>query len=172
MAFDLGSIIKAVAPTIATALGGPLAGAAVSFLAGKFGTESTQEAVQKAVEGFTAADTVKLKQLDLEFQEHMADLGIKIQLANLAVDVEEAKSESVFVAGWRPFVGWVCGFGLAYAAVILPALEFTAKVGFGYKGPFPVMDSLLLMQVLGTLLGMAGIRSYDKAKGNKSGMSG
>lgn len=163
-------IIKAVAPTIASALGGPLAGAAVSFIAGKFGTENTQEAVQKAVEGFTAADTVKLKALDLEFQEHMSDLGIKIDLAQIDVNKSEAQSEHWFVAAGRPAVIWVGAAAFAYAGIIEPFARFIAQVGFHYTGGFPVLDTTMMFQVLGSLLGIAGMRSFDKYQGVSSGL--
>lgn len=165
----MGDILKAVAPGIATALFGPLAGAAVSFLAGKFGTKETAEAVNERLANMTAADMVRLKELDLEFQAHMADLGIKLQLAQIGVNTEEAKSESIFIAGWRPAVGWVGAIGLAYVAVLEPIGRFIAKVGFDYTGAFPVIDTSLTMQVLSGLIGFGIMRSFDKAKGTATG---
>src|SRR5438445_11897369 len=99
----------------------------------------------------------------------MAENGIKLDLAQGAVNQEEAKSESLFVAGWRPAVGWICGAGLAYAAIVLPLMEFVSKVIFGYTGPFPAIDWALLGQVLIGLLGLGAMRSYDKKNGNGNG---
>ena len=121
MANAIVDLIRSVAPTIATALGGPLAGAAVGFLSNKLGlSENTVEAVQNAVAGMKPEDLVKMKQLDLDFQKFMAENNIKLDLAQLDVNKEEAKSTNWFVAGWRPGIGWVCGFALAYVAVLEP----------------------------------------------------
>ena len=161
---DMGWLAT-VAPTIATALAGPLAGAAVSFLAGKFGTEKTVEAVQSALSGMTGEQLVKLKEMELEFQKAMAENGIKIDLAQIEVNKLEASNASIFVSGWRPAIGWVCGIAFGYAAVLEPLARFIAQVGFGYVGLFPVIDTMLTLQVLGGLLGLAGLRSWDKKNG-------
>lgn len=159
---SLADIVRAVAPTIATALGGPLAGAAVSFLAGKFGlSEATQEKVQQVLAG---SDPVKLREIELEFQKFMADNVQKLQLAQIAVNQEEAKSTNWFVAGWRPFVGWICGVALAYVAVLEPMIRFVAQVGYGYRGAFPVIDTNLTMQVLLGMLGLAAARTFEKTR--------
>ena len=165
----MGDILKAIAPGIATALGGPLAGAAVSFLAGKFGTPNTAADVQKALEGFSAADIVQMKTLDNDFKMHMADLGIQLDTLQIGVNQTEAANTSIFVAGWRPFIGWVGGIGLAYAAIGLPLAEFVSKVCFNYTGAFPVFDTGLLAEVVFTLLGMGAMRSFDKTKGTDNG---
>lgn len=165
---SFGDILKSVAPAIASALGGPLAGAAVSFLAGKFGTEKTVEAVQQTLAGMTAADLVKMKELDFEFQRQMAEIGIKIDLAQIGVNSEEAKSTNWFVAGWRPFIGWTCGVGLAYVAVVEPIGRFIAQVWFAYAGAFPVIDTTLTMQVLLGMLGLGALRTTEKVKNSES----
>lgn len=74
----------------------------------------------------------------------------------------EAASQSIWVAGWRPFAGWVGGAALAYAAIIEPLFRFIAQVVFNYFGSFPVLDTTITMQVLFGLLGLGAYRSYDK----------
>lgn len=145
---------------LATALGGPLAGLAVGFIAKQFGVDP--EKVAEVVQG---ADPAKMKELDNQFKEYMAGLGIQLQLAQIAVNTEEAKSTNWFVAGWRPAVGWVGAFSLAYAAIIEPIARFTANVMYHYAGPFPVIDTNLTMQVLMGLLGLGAMRTYEKSKG-------
>ena len=76
----------------------------------------------------------------------------------------EAASSSVFVAGWRPFAGWVCGIGLAYVSIIEPVARLIATL-VGYTGAFPAIDTTLTMQVLLGMLGMGGLRTLDKIKG-------
>ena len=160
MAFS--DIIKAVAPTIATALGGPLAGAAVSFLADKFGvSDATQDKIQQILSG---TDPVRMRELELDFQKFMAENGIKLDLAQIEVNKEEAKSANWFIAGWRPATGWICAFGLGYVAVLEPLARFVAQVGFHYSGSFPAIDTTLTMQVLLGMLGLGAMRSTEKVK--------
>ena len=59
----------------------------------------------------------------------------------------------------------MCGAGLAYAALIEPFARFIAKVGFGYVGDFPVIDTNLTMQILMGMLGLGAMRSIEKIKG-------
>lgn len=88
-----------------------------------------------------------------------------LQVAQIEVNKEEAKSANWFVAGARPFVMWICAFALAYASVIEPIARFVAKVGFGYAGDFPVIDTDITMQVLFGILGLGAYRSFEKSKG-------
>ncbi len=91
-----------------------------------------------------------------------------IMLAQIDVNKEEAKSESVLVAGWRPAVGWIGAFGLGYAAIIDPFMRFISSVMFSYTGEFPAVDTNITMQILFGILGLGAMRSYDKVKGNGS----
>lgn len=86
-------------------------------------------------------------------------------MAQIEVNRTEASSNSVFVAGWRPFTGWVGGVGLAYSAVVEPLASWLAKVIFNYSGSFPVINNELLLYILGGMLGLGGMRSFEKAKG-------
>lgn len=77
----------------------------------------------------------------------------------------EAAHSSVFVAGWRPFIGWVCGFGLAWAFVVQPILVWAiTSFGLGIKN-LPVIDSDPLYQLVLAMLGMGGLRTFEKIKG-------
>ena len=164
---SFSDIFKVIAPTIATVLGGPLAGAAVSFLADKMGvSDATQDKIQELLSG---TDPVKLKELEYDFKKFMADNVQKLDLAQISVNVEEAKSQNLFVAGWRPAVGWIGAAGLAYAAILEPLLRFVSQVGFAYTGLFPVIDTMLTLQVLLGILGLGAMRSWDKKTGNGNG---
>lgn len=90
---------------------------------------------------------------------------VNLMLGQIEINKQEAQHTSVFVAGWRPFVGWVGGCGLAYAAILDPMMRFIAKVGFDYDGNFPEIDTTITMQVLFGLLGLGAYRSFEKAKG-------
>lgn len=160
---SLLDIFKDVAPALATALGGPLAGLAVGFVAKQFGVDP-----EKVAEVVQNADPVKMKELDNQFKMYMAGLGIELDKAQISVNMEEAKSTSWWTSGWRPYVGWVCGTSLAYVAILEPLIRFIATVGFSYHGIYPVIDTNLTMQVLLGMLGMSGLRSYDKKNGTAS----
>lgn len=89
----------------------------------------------------------------------------QLQIAQLDINKVEASSASLFVAGWRPAIGWICGVSLAYAAIIEPIARFIALVIFAYAGAFPVIDTDITMQILMGLLGLAGMRTFEKHKG-------
>ena len=112
----------------------------------------------------------QLELLKMQESGDLARLAAETDLAKMqiAVNVEEAKSGSLFIAGWRPMVGWCGALGLAYVAIIEPVARFVAQVGFGYTGAFPVIDTTITMQVLLGILGLSGMRSFEKAKGVES----
>jgi len=108
----------------------------------------------------TEVEKDKLAQLTLQLQAEWAN-----QLAQIEVNKIEAAASSLFVAGWRPMVGWVCGAGLAYAAILEPIARFIATVVCAYVGVFPVIDTGITLQILMALLGLGGMRTFEKFKG-------
>lgn len=80
------------------------------------------------------------------------------RIAQMEVNKAEASNGSVFVAGWRPFVGWVSGVGLAAQSIVIPLISTV----FGLKYE---LDTTLLIFTLGGMLGIGGMRSYEKVKG-------
>ena len=79
----------------------------------------------------------------------------------LKINAVEAAHRSIFVAGWRPFIGWVGGFSLAYAGILEPLMRFIATVA-GYEGDFPLIETASTITILMGMLGIGGMRSYDK----------
>lgn len=89
----------------------------------------------------------------------------KDRLAQIAVNQEEAKHSSLFVAGWRPFVGWVSAAGLAIHIIVLPISQMVLAM-LDSAVELPDFDTELILWILGGLLGIgSGLRSIDKAKG-------
>lgn len=88
----------------------------------------------------------------------------QLALAQIEVNKAEAASGSFFKGGWRPFVGWVCAVAFAYHFVIQPLLIFI----FSYAGieppDLPEFQMNTLLTVLGGLLGIGGLRTYEKQK--------
>lgn len=83
----------------------------------------------------------------------------------IALNQVEASHRSVFVAGWRPFVGWVCGFGLAYHFIIQPLLSFVLVVLGVDIGKLPEFDMASLQTILLGMMGLGGLRTFEKIKG-------
>lgn len=77
----------------------------------------------------------------------------------------EAQSRSLFVAGWRPFVGWVCGFALMYEYVLEDVLAWGFALWAPEVTPPNIEGSDELVTILVAMLGMAGIRTLEKTQG-------
>lgn len=99
------------------------------------------------------------------------ELDNSILLGQMAVNKEEAKHKSIFVAGWRPFIGWVGGAALAYQFVLYPLLLWVWSIGksggwiaLNIEAP-PVLDTSALLTVVMGMLGIGVMRSYDKKQG-------
>lgn len=92
------------------------------------------------------------------------DQEFQRDLAQVEVNKIEAQSDNIFKSGWRPFVGWTCATSFSLHFVIFPILNFII-VAFGYKEIVISFDMTTLMTVLGGLLGIGGLRTYEKLKG-------
>jgi len=117
--------------------------------------------------GEVVVDKDKAREIQLEIEKlaDKADERLHDQIiAQTEINKEEAKSSHLFVAGWRPFVGWTSGVGLGYATIIEPMMRFFASVN-GYTGQFPEFDTGLLITILGGMLGLAGMRTFEKHSG-------
>lgn len=81
----------------------------------------------------------------------------ELSKGQLEVNKAEAETGSLFIGGWRPFVGWICGLGLLYNVIIAQILGIWFTV--------PEVDASLLTPVLMGMLGMGAMRSYEKKSG-------
>jgi hypothetical protein len=84
--------------------------------------------------------------------------------AQTDVNAAEAQSSSLFVAGWRPAVGWVCCAALTWTYILQPIAAF-ALAQFGYLTALPRLDMGEMMPILLGMLGLGGMRSWEKTKG-------
>jgi hypothetical protein len=96
-------------------------------------------------------------------KEEQAQLIQEINKAQIEVNKVEAGSTNLFVSGWRPFVGWTCGIALCYHFVLQPFLTFLL-FSFGKPMELPVFDMGTLTTVLLGMLGLGGMRSFEKVK--------
>ena len=95
----------------------------------------------------------------LEKKIIMQRLAQKPALAQVELNKLEAQHRSIFVAGWRPFIGWVCGLGLFNTFIINPWLEWAT----GRAGPQLPLD--VMVELVVALLGLATIRMGEKLAG-------
>ncbi len=122
--------------------------------------------IDKIFPDATAASAAKARLIELEQQGALAalDADVKLALGQLAVNQEEAKSENLFKSGWRPFVGWTCGSAFALHFVLLPIVNFV-MVSTGHAAVSIPFDIQSLLTVLLGMLGLGGMRSWEKYKG-------
>ena len=112
------------------------------------------------------AEQAKLKLLEMQQNGELAQLAAATDLAKLQIQTNIAEAAgNWFTAGWRPFIGWICGVSLCYVAIIEPIARFVAQVWFHYTGAFPTINTDLTMQVLLGMLGLGAMRSAEKIKG-------
>ena len=100
------------------------------------------------------------------------ELKTQLQTANLAqieVNKIEAASKNWFVAGWRPSVGWVCSLAMMYHFILAPMIQFAVGIA-GIQVELPEFDFSQISTILMAMLGMAGLRTFEKkekvTKGN------
>tara|TARA_R100000781_G_scaffold112671_1_gene80120 strand:+ start:2565 stop:2972 length:408 start_codon:yes stop_codon:yes gene_type:complete len=99
------------------------------------------------------------RQLEQQLATHLA----KIDLAQLDINKTEAAHRSIWVSGWRPFIGWSCGVALAWSYVVTPILTFILAQT-GYLVELPSMNLGEMMPVLMGMLGLGGLRTFEKFK--------
>lgn len=80
------------------------------------------------------------------------------------IDTQEAQNPSLFVSGWRPMIGWICAIALGYQYILMPFLMWGASI-FHDVIPMPPKLDDTLWQLMFGMLGMGGLRTYEKVKG-------
>jgi phenylpyruvate tautomerase PptA (4-oxalocrotonate tautomerase family) len=94
-------------------------------------------------------------------EQHAQELA----LAQIAVNKAEASNGNLFVAGWRPAIGWICGAALAFHFILAPLIS-SAFAWAGADAPeLPAFDMQSLMTILGGMLGLGSLRTFEKYKG-------
>jgi len=115
------------------------------------------------------ADTVADSLFETENDRAKARVAViealqRVDLGQLQLNTTEAQHRSLFVAGWRPAIGWVCAFAVAYQFVIHPLLTWSFLVSGSSLPPLPSFDAFLWELMFG-MLGIAGLRSVEKIRG-------
>lgn len=136
---------------------GSATGGAVKGLMDGAGTLAIK--LRSAITGeMSPEDRAKLEALAVEAE------GIKAQ-GQMAINQMEAAHKSIFVAGWRPFIGWICGIALGWNFVVLPMLSWYMSIWKPLIEQPPPMDLTQLYPIILGILGLGAFRSYEKARG-------
>jgi len=122
--------------------------------------------IDKIIPDPQAAAEAKLKAMELAQKGELAalDADLKLALGQMEVNKAEATTDA-YRGGWRPFCGWVCGAGLAYTFVVRPILPWVASLFGAVVPPMPPIDTDTLMMLLMGMLGLGGLRSFERVKG-------
>lgn len=120
--------------------------------------------VKDVVGSFLPEDPKKRAEAERKIEAQLTDHLAKIDMAQLEVNKTEAAHRSAFVAGWRPFVGWACGVSLAWSYICQPIITFVLAQT-GNLVELPALDMSQMMPVLMGMLGLGGLRSFEKYKG-------
>jgi len=126
------------------------------LLGGKGGALKT---IAKVVDEIHTSEEEKLDKKIL-----MQRIQQKLAEKQLDVNAKEASHRSIFVAGWRPFIGWIGGLALMFEFILSPCIEWYAKFA-GLNLTAPEIQTGPLLAIVTSMLGVAGMRSFEKAKG-------
>jgi hypothetical protein len=115
--------------------------------------------IDRLIPDRAAADKAKA-----EMEMQLVNAANEAALAQVEVNKIEAGHSSVFVAGWRPSIGWVCAAGLAWAFVVAPVASWALMV-MGIKAELPAIQFDHLFELVLAMLGIGGLRTFEKMRG-------
>jgi len=98
-----------------------------------------------------------------KIEQKLLELEFIAQKAQTDINLQEAKHPNIFVSGWRPFIGWVCGLSILYNFMLHPLLLWACSV-YGLNITPPILDTANLMTLVFSLLGLGGMRTFEKMK--------
>lgn len=109
-------------------------------------------------------DPAAAQKAKLEAEAALLAASIEQMKGQVQINVEEAKHSSIFVAGWRPAIGWSAAIAFMFLYVIAPIAGWVAS-WFGTIIPMPKFDAEALMSLTLALLGIASLRTFEKSRG-------
>jgi len=109
-------------------------------------------------------DRAAAEKAKAEMEAELIRASNEAALAQVEVNKIEAGHSSVFVAGWRPSIGWVCAAGLAWAFVLAPIASW-ALVVLGIRAELPAIHTDYLLELVLAMLGIGGLRTFEKLRG-------
>ena len=126
--------------------------------------------LDKVIPDPQAKQAAQLEMLKMQQEGAFKDIEASLQEAQMQADVNkaEAASNSIFVAGWRSFIGWVCGGAFAWHYVGAPLFVWVASMS-GHPTPMPEIQLGDLFTLMLGMLGLGGMRTYEKTNGVAAG---
>lgn len=123
--------------------------------------------IDKLVPDPKMAGEAKLKAMEMAQNGELAMLDAELKLATgqLEINKVEAAAPDMFRGGWRPATGWACVFGLVYQFFFMPIVPWLVTVFGGQVPPLPPIDNETLMVLLTGMLGLGGLRTFERIKG-------
>jgi hypothetical protein len=109
-------------------------------------------------------DRAAAEKAKAEMEQQLVTAANAAAMAQVEVNKVEAGHSSVFVAGWRPSIGWVCAAGLAWAFVVAPVASWALMV-MGVKAELPAIQFDHLFELVLAMLGIGGLRTFEKLRG-------
>ena len=109
-------------------------------------------------------DKAAAEKAKAEMEQQLVTAANAAAMAQVEVNKVEAGHSSVFVAGWRPSIGWVCAAGLAWAFVVAPVASWALMV-MGVKAELPAIQFDHLFELVLAMLGIGGLRTFEKLRG-------
>ena len=108
---------------------------------------------------------------ELKYKLENKKLDTSMLLSQLELNKQEAKHSSIFIAGWRPAIGWIGALALAYQFIIYPFLmwlwtflQSQEIIPQNISYP-PILDIEALWTIISAMLGIGAFRTIDKIKG-------
>jgi hypothetical protein len=131
--------------------------------------------VINSIRGKSPEDAAKLEELKNKYAIDLINAQLEDRKLTLEqyqqqteVNKVEAASQSLFVAGWRPYIGWVCGSALCFQFILRPLIAWGTQLAHGTAVP-PSLDMSDLFTLLFGMLGMGAMRTVDKMNGKGNG---
>jgi hypothetical protein len=111
-------------------------------------------------------DAAKLELLKLQQSGELAQLtaDTSLMIEQIKVNQAEAQNPSVFVSGWRPAIGWVCGLACGWNWIGLPVVKLALEI-YGHPIDLAPADLTEMLPVLMGMLGLGGLRTIEKLQG-------
>ena len=97
-------------------------------------------------------------------ERELVEAANAAMLAQTEINKAEAAHKSIFVAGWRPFIGWTCGAAIAWSFLLQPVAQW-AITAWGEGTALPTVDTSYLLELVTAMLGMSGLRTFEKSRG-------
>ncbi len=131
------------------------------------GVKGTLEGIGSLAKDIRSALTGEISpEKKAEMQTKLLELEFASQRAQTDINIEEAKNPNLFIAGWRPAVGWICAFALAWAFILLPTFVWISNMAGSNVKPPSLQTGELIALLLG-MLGIGGLRTFEKYSGTE-----